>query len=487
MNRNPRLMLILATGSGAILMTYAALRYYFRRRQRKIEDDAAKAEKERQNSPKKDAPSAPELRLDPKEETTTKRDLAKAQIISSLVGDGSSSASFDDSDSLSEEHFVNGILDEDDEEEEEDEEATLEATGLEGDDDDGDEEDDGFEGSRIADDDVAERSSLDISLPDVPAEGAASILSPTEAEVLVDYLAGGSLRRRTQCLISIANAALFSANQYLLRRAGCIPVLNDLLMSEDHVTASQACKALTNLAVNEENQEHMDETVGILVTIIGKYHRATDPDQRRAHLDAELCAMQTLTNLSVTNKYHSLVAPLLPGLMENVDNCDTFGENSASILTQTWKILVNLSSNSSMLPSLLACDAPETFLEFLSDASKRSDSSNALRICYFMANIMDCLNKESLPFPFATAPPPPPPASAKSAGSPTPNACSQDSLYALLCQEEKSSELRTLLLDLTRHSDDNIRQQSTRLYTALFLFWGRKMSQSEGGRKSSPL
>jgi len=485
MNRNPRLILILAASGGAALMTFAALRFYYRRRRKAIEEKSASQEgRNAQKRPQEEGsatpPSAPELRLDPSAESVTKEDITRAHVISSLVREASWSASFDSSDTPSEERLIDDPLKEEDDEEEEDE--TLEATGFE------DDDDENFDRSRFDDDDDVDRSNLDISLPDVPPEGAASILSPTEAEVLVDYLAGGSVKRRMQCLVTIANAASFSANQYLLRRAGCIPVLNDLTMSEDKTVASQAMKALTNLAVNEENQEHMEETVAILVSVVGTFVTSTDVEERRSYLDAELCALQTLTNLTVTDKFHARLTPLMPGLLENVDNCDTFGEFSASILTQTWKILVNLSSNAAVLPSLLACRTPETLLEFLAEASKRTDSSNALRICYFLANIMDLLNKDSLPLNYLVAQPSSSSSVVRTSAPPALSPVfSKDSLYALLCQDEKSSELRTLLLDLTRHSDDNIRQQSTRLYAALFLFWGRKMSQTDAGRKSSPL
>ena len=455
-------------------MTYAALRFYFRRHQRRIEEDKEKTAKaEREEAAKKEArksvSSAPELRLDPEEEIVTKEDLARAQIISTSTlagGYDSHSASFDSSDSPSRDPTDVDHL----EEEEEEEEETLEASGF---------EDDDFDGSRVSED--ADRSSLDISLPDIPREGAASILSPTEAEVLVDYLAGGSVKGRIQCLVTIANAASFSANQYLLRRAGCIPVLNDLVLNEDQVVSGHAMKALTNLAVNEENQEHMEETVVILVSLIGKFHRVNNFELRRQNLKAELSALITLTNLCVTNKFHALVATLISGLLQNVDDRDQLGEFSPNVLTQTWKILVNLSSNALLLPSLLAAQCPKTFLNFLAETGEQRDSSNGLRICYFLANIMDAHNKDTLSPPSGAT------HSSKNTSASLPTAFSPDSVYSLLCLEEKSSELRSLLLDLTRHADDNIRQQSTRLYTAIFLFWGRKMSQNDGTRKSSPL
>jgi len=198
MNRNPRLILILAASGGAALMTFAALRFYYRRRRKAIEEKSASQEgRNAQKRPQEEGsatpPSAPELRLDPSAESVTKEDITRAHVISSLVREASWSASFDSSDTPSEERLIDDPLKEEDDEEEEDE--TLEATGFE------DDDDENFDRSRFDDDDDVDRSNLDISLPDVPPEGAASILSPTEAEVLVDYLAGGSVKRRMQCLV----------------------------------------------------------------------------------------------------------------------------------------------------------------------------------------------------------------------------------------------------------------------------------------------
>lgn len=468
MNRS-RLLVILMTSGGAFLVTFSALRFYYRRRgSPQTKTTQSKEVSEEEARPNK-LPSAPELRLDPREETATKEDLARAQIISSLVGDNSSSASFDDSDSVSEEQFISNFIDEVEEEEEDENDGTLEATDLE-------ENDDDQERSRIED----EIETLDFSLPDIPSEGASSILSPTEAEVLVDYLAGGNVNSRLKCLVSIANAASFSANQYLLRRAGCIPVLNDLAQGSDAVVCTHSLNALTNLAVNEENQEHMLETVLVLVSTIEYFHLTRDSELNDDQLKQELSALKALTNLSVTTRYHDNVSPLVPKLLANVDGRAQLRDFASGVLTHSWKVLVNLSSNSAIVNSLLQTKAPSSLIPFLSEAAKRRDASDALRVCYFLANIVDSLNKDSLSLPTG-------PSSLTLNGDSTAQAFSNDSIHALLSKEDKSTHLRTLLLDLTRHADDNVRQQATRLYTGLFFYWGRKISQGEGARKSSPL
>ena len=460
-----RLLGILATGGGTLLVTFAALRFYYRLRGYSQTKRIQPKDESKQNPQTNKRPSAPELRLDPLEETATKEDLARAQIISSLAGDLSSSASFDDSDSVSEERFIDNF--EEEEEDDDDGDQTLEASGFD--------EDDDQERSRLEEE--IERSSLDISLPDIPPEGASSILSPTEAEVLVDYLAGGSVNSRLKCLVSIANAASFSANQYLLRRAGCIPVLNDLAQGSDAVVCTHSLNALTNLAVNDENQEHMQETVLILVATLESFHLMRDSELDDDQLKQELSALKALTNLSVTTRYHNNVIPLVPKLLANVDDRAKLGDFATSVLTHSWKILVNLSSNPAISDSLLRVKAPNSLISFLSEAAKKSDSSDALRICYFLANVVDSLNKDSLSFP--TGPP--------LFKDSSPPFFSDDSIHALLSIEDKSAHLRTLLLDLTRHSDDNVRQQATRLYTALFFYWGRRVGQADGARKSSPL
>ena len=79
MNSNRRLLATLATGSGALLLTYAALRYYLKRQRRN-------ETKDEKDGSKDGVKAAPELRLDRSAEIITKNDLDKAQLISSTVG-----------------------------------------------------------------------------------------------------------------------------------------------------------------------------------------------------------------------------------------------------------------------------------------------------------------------------------------------------------------------------------------------------------------
>jgi len=430
MNRHIGITLLLASSGGVLLLTVAALHWYwYKEAKRKTDEEKASS---------KVSSAVPDLRLSPTAEALTCVDITRAQILSSTVG-GSSEQSLESSADSSEE-FLPDVNSEDE---------TLEGSRLEGD---------------VLDD------SFDISKSNLPSPSV--ILSPTEAEVLVNVICNTpDIGRQIRCLVSVGNCASFSANQYLLRRAGIIPVLNDLIKTNRNTDVKiSAIKALGNLAVNEENQEYMEDSVSILVDLLCKIEGSKGKEQ-----EIKKSALMSLTNLSVTPKFHDTIFHLIPVLLKMLQ---TIPEDLS--VSESLKILVNMSSNQAMGFKMIQCHCDTSkFVDFFEFAAMNGEAgdggANALRMCYLMANLTDGLNKGFQQNK-----------STKDVAGEQ-NVPIQDSLYMLISDKDKSSRLRNLLMSLTRHSDDGLRQQATRLYTGLFLFWGRGLSQSNNfGRKSSP-
>jgi hypothetical protein len=115
-----------------------------------------------------------------------------------------------------------------------------------------------------------------------------------------------------RALVITANAASFSSNQYFLRRAGCIPILNDHMKLSENEIQDRAIKALTNLAVSDENLEYMDDSIPILIS---NSLRDSGTSQM-VRISTLIC----LTNLSVTPRFHLRLLPLVSELFENIDD-----------------------------------------------------------------------------------------------------------------------------------------------------------------------
>jgi hypothetical protein len=198
-----------------------------------------------------------------------------------------------------------------------------------------------------------------------------SIISASEAYLLaslLEHCENESLLQRA--LVTIGNRAAFTANQHILREAGCLHRLSELVKLygvavQDGrpvcaVTARHALTALNNLAMNDINQARLEDCILALLTLAC----VQDIDK-----SVRLGSLQVLTNLSVTSAYHDHYLDHLGPL------CDIARSSSVdtSIKIQSLRLLVNLTANASVVQHLHSIGQDHSWLLDLLDNTTQSD------------------------------------------------------------------------------------------------------------------
>lgn len=147
-------------------------------------------------------------------------------------------------------------------------------------------------------------------------------------------------------LTSIGNCATFTANQDALREAGCLCRLQSLLLHEDAGVQLAATRSLGNLSLNVNNQRELKDVIPILLGSVVRKDRSPQ---------LLLAVLTTLTNIAVLPDWHNEYYSVLHELYSFID------EVSPHVKLQSLKLLVNLSTNEDMVPSLLAAQVFKVF------------------------------------------------------------------------------------------------------------------------------
>lgn len=262
------------------------------------------------------------------------------------------------------------------------------------------------------------------------------IMTFHEAKSLVALLHSNDELLLERTLTTIANCGTFASNQDILREAGCLFRLTKLLTYPKHTVQLSAIKALGNLALNEDNQKELKDAIPILLSFVNK----EQPLEKLV-----LCALVTLTNIAVLTEWHDEFYPVLHSLYHLVDTA------SPQIKLQSLKLLINLSCNEDMVPSLLAAQAPRRLI-YLLDPNTNEDI--LLRVVTLLANLAKTSRDLNLD-PTVDLP-----AEDKAA--------SPDTMYAAIFGVNIQEKIRSKSFVLmNQHSNENIRTQARRLYEAV--------------------
>ncbi|OXA52525.1 armadillo repeat-containing protein 10 isoform X2 [Folsomia candida] len=258
-----------------------------------------------------------------------------------------------------------------------------------------------------------------------------------EAKTLVALLYTSDEGVLERALISAANLATMAHNQNNLREAGCLQRLQNLLSHPKSEIRLAAIRALGNMALNEMNQREMKPIIPALMSYIGDISK-----QGEEIVEAVLT---TLANIAVLPDWHTEFCPALHTLYSLLDQL------SLPIRLQSLKLLVNLSTNEEMVPSLLAAQAPKRLLYLLDN---NEEQEVLLRVLTLLANLTSTAATHDLS-PTQDLPP-------------EEKAASPDTMYAAIfgvnVLEKIIDKSKTLM---NCHSDEDIRIQSRRMFTAL--------------------
>ncbi|KAM4678091.1 armadillo repeat-containing protein 10 [Discoglossus pictus] len=251
---------------------------------------------------------------------------------------------------------------------------------------------------------------------------SAGNLDPHHIENLLQLLVTSTDSMREQILVTLCNSAAFSVNQDIIRNLDGISLIGETISDTNPKIKVTGLNALNNLSMNIKNQEQ-----------IKKYICDICEGVRSSPLNSEvqLAGLRLLTNMSVTNNYHTMMADYIPcfiGLLV---------EGNKVTQTHALKVLVNLSANPSMTKCLLSTKTPRP-LTSLFDSCVNSDI--LVRALTFAANLSE--NSGSQQYN-----------DGQYGG--------QDSLFSLLFGD--SDQLQKNLAALLQHPDIEVKEQVARL------------------------
>nr|CAG4649797.1 EOG090X0H1B [Scapholeberis mucronata]SVE93969.1 EOG090X0H1B [Scapholeberis mucronata] len=134
-----------------------------------------------------------------------------------------------------------------------------------------------------------------------------------------------------------------SVNQEHFRESGLISVLPKLILSSNRLVKQKACILTANTAINEKNNHDMRSVTAGLTRVV-QATSLNDPGLLSSALTA-------LINISVLPTWHEEMKPILHEVYSLLDEGHW---NSDGVSFQSLRLLINLSCNEAMVPSLLA-------------------------------------------------------------------------------------------------------------------------------------
>ncbi|XP_064115008.1 uncharacterized protein LOC135221120 isoform X2 [Macrobrachium nipponense] len=259
------------------------------------------------------------------------------------------------------------------------------------------------------------------------------VLTPYEAKSLVALLYSEDKDIVRKSLVTIANCAAFSVNLDFLREVGCIHRLTTLLNDTD--VRLPAVQTLGNVVLSEENIRQAKDCLPILMSFV---QNSQGDDALR------LASLVVLTNIATISEWHDEYCPMLHRLYNLVDS------SNPHIQLQSLRLLVNLSCNKEMIPSLLAAEGPRKLSTLVVPTTNEALLLRVLTLLATLAQAVcdDDLGPKDLP--------------------PEDKAASPDTMYARLFGVSIRDRLVAQTQVLIRsHEDPDIQRQANRLYTAL--------------------
>ncbi|XP_049954266.1 uncharacterized protein LOC126470457 isoform X4 [Schistocerca serialis cubense] len=262
------------------------------------------------------------------------------------------------------------------------------------------------------------------------------VITANEAKSLVALLHTNDDLLLERTLMTIGNCGTFSANQDTLREAGCLFRLQNLLTHPRLAVKLAAIKALGNLALNQENQKELKGVIPILLSYVLR-ERQSDK--------LVMSSLVTLTNIAALPDWHDEYYSLLHTLYNLVDSAPP------QMKLQALKLLVNLSCNEDMVPSLLAAQAPRRLI-YLLDPSTNEEI--LLRVTTLLANLTTVAKDQNLDPTIDL------PAEDKAASPDTMYAA----IYGVNIREKVLSKVFVLM---NQHKNEDIRFQARKIYDVI--------------------
>ncbi|XP_067130812.1 armadillo repeat-containing protein 10-like [Centruroides vittatus] len=205
----------------------------------------------------------------------------------------------------------------------------------------------------------------------------ARVVTPYEAKSLVSLLNKKDDDIIVRTLSTISNCSAFTINQGYFYDANCHLSLRDLLTHPELTVQIAATQTISNLAVNERAESTFQNCIPILL------HHATGKDVELLRT----VSLTALSNLALFESNHSLMEGSIQKLIDILEN----GSSEAQL--QIMKLLVNLSTNASIVPSILASKAPVKLYNFLDE---KSNFDICLRLLTLLANVMTVASELNL-------------------------------------------------------------------------------------------
>ncbi|KAL3851952.1 hypothetical protein ACJMK2_015642 [Sinanodonta woodiana] len=290
-------------------------------------------------------------------------------------------------------------------------------------------------GSEVSSADIVQALSL--------AQSPGNTLTVQDAKTLVNLMMHCDPTLKHNAVQAISRCAAFTTNQNVFREHGCLRQLLKILDLEvmamrlgrgDATTVSSTINAVSNLAVNSENQKHLEACVPTLVDI--SLDDSTD-------IAVCLSSLQALTNLSVTDLHHGHYTCLVGRLYHFLDI------DNEHLRLQALRILVNLSCNPEMVPHLLAAKAPSTVLKLL---EQPTDEAVILRWSTMLANVLYVVNERHI---------------TSSSLPPDDKAPSPETMYTAILGVNNVGKIKSKVFLLCKHLNKDIRAQAAKAYNQL--------------------
>ncbi|KAK4024019.1 armadillo repeat-containing protein 10 [Daphnia magna] len=284
----------------------------------------------------------------------------------------------------------------------------------------------------------AEKDSITQKLPDLLSDSHREI-SLQEAQYLAAVLASNETPLILGTLTIVANLAVFSVNQDKFREAGLIAVLPKLVLHSNRQIKQKTCLVVTNMAMNEKNNNEMRS---VTISLVSLFRTASLADP--ALITSALLA---LVNISVMSSWQKEIKTSLHKCYSLLDEGHW---NSDGFSFQSLRLLINLSCNEEMVPSLLAAQAPSKLIYMVDISMPEEVVLRVLTLLANLASVTKRLNIDPLHLPAEN------------------KAAAPDTMYAAVFGLSMVERLKKKVRSLSeRHANSDVCLQARRLLDAL--------------------
>ncbi|XP_020840179.1 armadillo repeat-containing protein 10 isoform X1 [Phascolarctos cinereus] len=232
---------------------------------------------------------------------------------------------------------------------------------------------------------------------------------------------------RERALITLGNSAAFSVNQDVIRNLDGLLVIGNILKDPNPRVKEKALNALNNLSMNIQNQKEIKVYISQI---------CEETISSALNSDVQLAGLRLLTNMTVTNDYHHLLASSAS------DFFDLLSVGNENTKIQTLKVLLNLSANPSMTKELLSVQVPSSLISLFDG---NTEKEILLRVLTLFANLKNSIKQKENAF--------------------AQHQFNKSSLFSFLNGE--STECTEKLLSLIYHHDVDVKEKVAEILTLL--------------------